>query len=71
LIPWAGGWFRTKVTIPLRYQHINSIVTADAVREMRLKRGDIAAALKEWQESPTPTRFALRESKMWQTHLFG
>jgi molybdopterin-binding protein len=34
-----------QVTISIGDQHINSIITADAVREMRLKRGDIAAAL--------------------------
>ncbi|HTR65467.1 MAG TPA: helix-turn-helix transcriptional regulator [Terriglobales bacterium] len=34
-----------QVTISIGNQHINSIITSDAVREMRLKRGDIAAAL--------------------------
>ncbi|MBV8050221.1 MAG: helix-turn-helix transcriptional regulator [Acidobacteriaceae bacterium] len=34
-----------QVTISIGDQHINSIITADAVREMRLKPGDIAAAL--------------------------
>jgi molybdopterin-binding protein len=34
-----------QVTISIGDQHINSIITADAVREMRLKRGDVAAAL--------------------------
>jgi len=34
-----------QVTLSLGDQHITSIVTADAVREMRLKKGQIAAAL--------------------------
>jgi molybdopterin-binding protein len=34
-----------QVTISIAGQHINSIITSDAVREMRLKRGQIAAAL--------------------------
>lgn len=34
-----------RVTLSLREQHITSIITADAVRELRLKRGQIAAAL--------------------------
>jgi len=34
-----------QVTISIGDQHINSIITADAVREMRLKPGDVAAAL--------------------------
>lgn len=39
-----------QVTISIGDQHINSIITAHAVREMRLKRGDIAAALIESTE---------------------
>jgi molybdopterin-binding protein len=34
-----------QVTISIAGQRINSIITSDAVREMRLKRGQIAAAL--------------------------
>jgi molybdopterin-binding protein len=34
-----------QVTLSFGDQHITSIVTADAVREMRLKKGQIAAAL--------------------------
>lgn len=34
-----------QVTLSIGGQRITSIVTADAVREMRLKRGDTAAAL--------------------------
>ena len=34
-----------QVTLSLGDQHITSIVTADAVRELRLKKGQIAAAL--------------------------
>ena len=34
-----------QVTLSVGDQHITSIVTADAVREMRLKKGQIAAAL--------------------------
>jgi molybdopterin-binding protein len=34
-----------QVSISIGDQHINSIITSDAVREMRLKRGDIVAAL--------------------------
>ena len=34
-----------QVTISFGDQHINSIITSDAVREMRLKEGDLAAAL--------------------------
>jgi len=34
-----------QVTLSVGEQHITSIVTADAVREMRLKKGQIAAAL--------------------------
>lgn len=34
-----------QVTLSVGGQHITSIVTADAVREMRLKKGQIAAAL--------------------------
>ena len=34
-----------QVTISIGKQHITSIVTADAVRELRLKKGQIAAAL--------------------------
>jgi molybdopterin-binding protein len=34
-----------QVTISIAGQRINSIITSDAVREMRLKRGEIAAAL--------------------------
>lgn len=34
-----------RVTLSLREQHITSIITADAVRELRLKKGQIAAAL--------------------------
>ena len=34
-----------QVTLSLGKQHITSVVTADAVREMRLKKGQIAAAL--------------------------
>jgi molybdopterin-binding protein len=34
-----------QVTLAIGGQHLTSIITADAVREMRLKKGDIAAAL--------------------------
>jgi molybdopterin-binding protein len=34
-----------QVTLSIGEQHITSIITADAVRELRLKRGQIAAAL--------------------------
>jgi molybdopterin-binding protein len=34
-----------QVTLSIGDQHITSIITADAVREMRLKRGQLAAAL--------------------------
>jgi molybdopterin-binding protein len=34
-----------QVTLAIGDQHITSIITADAVRELRLKRGQIAAAL--------------------------
>ena len=34
-----------QVTLSLGDQHITSIITADAVREMRLKKGETAAAL--------------------------
>lgn len=34
-----------QVTLSVGDQHITSIVTADAIREMRLKKGQIAAAL--------------------------
>jgi molybdopterin-binding protein len=34
-----------QVTLSIGEQHITSIITADAVREMRLKKGDRAAAL--------------------------
>ena len=34
-----------QVSISIGDQHINSIITADAVREMRLRRGDVVAAL--------------------------
>ena len=34
-----------QVTLSFGDQHITSIITADAVREMRLKKGDTAAAL--------------------------
>jgi molybdopterin-binding protein len=34
-----------QVTLSIGQQHITSIITADAVREMRLKKGDRAAAL--------------------------
>ncbi len=34
-----------QVTLSIGGQHITSIITADAVREMRLKTGDTAAAL--------------------------
>ena len=34
-----------QVTLSIGGQHITSIITADAVREMRLKKGDTAAAL--------------------------
>lgn len=34
-----------QVTLSIGEQHITSIITADAVREMRLKKGQIAAAL--------------------------
>ena len=34
-----------QVTLSVGEQHITSIVTADAVREMRLKKGQVAAAL--------------------------
>ena len=34
-----------QVTLSIGGQHITSIVTADAVREMRLKKGELAAAL--------------------------
>lgn len=34
-----------QVTLSIGGQHITSIITADAVREMRLKKGQIAAAL--------------------------
>jgi len=34
-----------QVTLSIGEQHINSIITADAVHELRLKKGQIAAAL--------------------------
>jgi molybdopterin-binding protein len=34
-----------QVTLSIGEQHITSIITADAVRELRLKKGQIAAAL--------------------------
>jgi molybdopterin-binding protein len=34
-----------QVTLAIGEQHITSIITADAVRELRLKKGQIAAAL--------------------------
>ena len=34
-----------QVTLSVGGQHITSIITADAVRELRLKKGQIAAAL--------------------------
>jgi len=34
-----------QVTLSIGDQHITSIITADAVRELRLKKGQIAAAL--------------------------
>lgn len=34
-----------QVTLSIGGQKITSIITADAVREMRLKKGDTAAAL--------------------------
>ena len=34
-----------QVTLSVSGQHITSIITADAVRELRLKKGQIAAAL--------------------------
>lgn len=34
-----------QITLSLGEQHITSIITADAVREMRLEKGQIAAAL--------------------------
>lgn len=37
--------FLAQVTLSIGEQHITSIVTADAVRELRLKKGQIAAAL--------------------------
>jgi molybdopterin-binding protein len=37
--------FLAQVTLSIGDQRIISIITADAVREMRLKKGDVAAAL--------------------------
>jgi molybdopterin-binding protein len=37
--------FLAQVTLSIGDQRITSIITADAVREMRLKKGDVAAAL--------------------------
>ncbi len=37
--------FLAQVTLSLGDQHITSIITADAVRELRLKKGQVAAAL--------------------------
>lgn len=37
--------FLAQVTLSIGNQHITSIITADAVRELRLKKGQIAAAL--------------------------
>jgi len=34
-----------QVTLNIAGQHITSIITADAVREMQLKKGEVAAAL--------------------------
>jgi len=34
-----------QVTLSIGEQHITSIITTDAVRELRLKKGQIAAAL--------------------------
>jgi molybdopterin-binding protein len=34
-----------QVTLSIGEQHITSIITADAVRELRLKKGQVAAAL--------------------------
>lgn len=39
-----------QVTLSIGDQHITSIITADAVRELRLKKGQIAAALIESTE---------------------
>jgi len=37
--------FLAKVVLNIGNQHVTAIVTADAVREMQLKKGDTAAAL--------------------------
>ena len=37
--------FLAQVTLNIAGQHITSIITADAVHEMRLKKGEVAAAL--------------------------
>src|SRR5882762_1896816 len=37
--------FLAKVVLSIGDQHVTAIVTADAVREMQLKKGDAAAAL--------------------------
>ena len=37
--------FLAQVTLNISGQQITSIVTADAVREMQLKKGEVAAAL--------------------------
>ena len=37
--------FLAKVVLSIGDQHVTAIVTADAVREMQLKKGDTAAAL--------------------------
>lgn len=37
--------FLAQVTLSIGTQHITAIITADAVRELRLKKGQIAAAL--------------------------
>jgi molybdopterin-binding protein len=34
-----------QVTLSIGGQHLTSIITADAVREMRLEKGQVAAAL--------------------------
>jgi len=39
-----------QVTLSIGDQHITSIITADAVRELRLKKGQIAAALTKSTE---------------------
>jgi molybdopterin-binding protein len=45
IIDLKVGGLMAQVTISIAGQHLTSIITADAVREMRLEKGQLAAAL--------------------------